>query len=174
NSTNYSYDGFSRLMSSTDAGSNQTRYTYTPRGYKLTSSDPDLGAWVYTYDGIGEMLTQTDAKTQLTQLHYDALGRMDKRWDPGAASRDGFWNWDTPTNGIGRVGSMTGPSGYSETYSYDGTAGRKTQDAVAANGATYYVNYGYDPLLGKLQTITYPTSSWPSGSQRFEVFYDYQ
>jgi RHS repeat-associated protein len=116
------------------------------------------------------MLTQTDAKNQQSVYHYDALGRPDKRTDPGAGSPDTIWTWDTATNGIGQLASVSGPLGYSEVYGYDGTAGRKVSESVTAVGNTYAVNYGYDPLLGSLQTITYPTST----SGRVEVLYEYQ
>jgi RHS repeat-associated protein len=170
NTTTYTHDGFSNLKSTTDAEQNKSTYTYNDRGFRVGSSDPDTGAWIYTYDGAGEMLTKQDAKNQLTQYHYDALGRMDNRTDPGATSPDSGWQWDSAPNGIGKLGVVVGTSGYYESYSYDGVAGRKIGEIVSANGGTYSVNYNYDPVLGTLQTIAYPTTA--SGS--LEVMYDYQ
>ncbi len=167
--TYYTYNGLSELKSTTDANGNQATIAYNDRGFKVGSSDPDMGTWIYSNDAAGELLTQTDAKGQQTQFHYDVLGRMDKRWDPGAASWDSFFNYDAATNGIGQLGSMTGPSGFSEVYTYD-TKGRRSTETTTAAGSSYAVDYGYDPTLGKLQTITYPTVN----SARFEVFYDYQ
>jgi RHS repeat-associated protein len=179
NTTNYTFDALSNLKSTTDANGNQITLSYTDRGFKLTSTDPDLGAWSYSYDGAGEMLTQTDAKSQVTQFHYDALGRMDNRTDPGASSPDTTWSWDTAANGIGQLASVTGPNGYSEKYSYGSAnsiaAGKLIATATTEGGTNYAVNYGFDPMLGKLQTITYPMSAWPGPtSKRLEVYYDYQ
>jgi RHS repeat-associated protein len=57
----------------------------------------------------------------------------------------------------------------------DDSAGRKVGETITAAGSSYSLNYGYDATLGTLQTITYPTSTYPStGSARFEVLYEYQ
>jgi YD repeat-containing protein len=124
NTTSYTYDGFSNLASTKDANGNQSTYTYTDRGFRLSSSDPDMGTWTYAYDGAGELLSQTDAKSQTTQYHYDALGRMDNRTDPGASAPDTHWNWDTVSNGIGQLGSVTGILGYAESYVMTAQAAR--------------------------------------------------
>jgi RHS repeat-associated protein len=179
--TSYTYDSFNHLKSTTDAKGNQSTLSYNVRGFKMGLNDPDMGSWSYTYDGLGEMLTQTDAKGQLngqqTKFHYDALGRLDSRADPGASSWDTVWSWDTGANGIGQLGSVTGPSGYSQAYSYGANqtvqAGKMTSTQVTASGTTYGIDYTFDPQLGKVQTITYPISSSGGTASRFAVWYDY-
>src|SRR5262249_18014098 len=128
-----------------------------------------LGSWIFTYDALGNTLTQRDNKGQLTQFHYDVLGRMDNRTDPGASAPDTVWTWDNAANGIGLIGTITGPNGYQEQYRFD-SAARRSGVTTTAAGVTYDFAYGYDPTQGELSSITYPTGT----SGRFEVLYEYQ
>ena len=173
--TGYTYNAFGELLKATDPANNQTKIRYNVRGFKSDTDDPDMGYWSYTYDALGQMLTQIDAKSQTTAFTYDELGRPKSRIDhPGGAGNTTTWTWDGP-GGVatlyykGQLYSVTSPGGYSETYAYD-TRARRSQVSTIAASTTFVMDYSYDPSLGALSTVAYPSST----GARLSVLYGYQ
>jgi RHS repeat-associated protein len=171
--TLYRYNGFGELLATTDPLGNVSSLHYiAARGFKDFMDDPDMGHWTYTYDALGQMLTQTDAKSQTTTFAYDELGRTEKRIDHGGGTANTTqWNWDNAASGygVGQLASVTSPGGYSQTYAYDSKR-RRTQMTTVANGTSFVVDSTYDVSTGKLDTVTYPSST----GTRLTVKYGYQ
>jgi RHS repeat-associated protein len=170
NRTDYEYDAFSNLLKTRDAYNNEITLTYNVRGMKMTSSDPDMGAWSYNYFPLGELKSQTDAKNLTTIFTYDALSRPLTRVEPDASLTATNWTWDTATNGIGQLASVSFGGGSAEAYTFD-TLGRLTQTRVTNDAIAYDYSYTYQGTTGLLDTLTYPVSI---ASERFKVRYAYQ
>jgi YD repeat-containing protein len=105
--TNYTYDPFGNLTTTTDATGAGSSTTYNLRGFKTSSYDPDAGSWTYTPNSLGEIVSQTDAKSQTTTFTYDALGRMTSRTEVEGVST---WTWGTSSaaKNIGKLASLGG------------------------------------------------------------------
>jgi RHS repeat-associated protein len=174
-STSYTYNSFGDLLKATDPANNSTTIQYNVRGFKSSSMDPDMGSLSFTHDALGQMLTQTDAKNQTTAFTYDEFGRPKTRIDhPGGAGNTTTWTWDGP-NGVplqpnlGQLVNVTSPGGYSESFAYDDKA-RRRQSTIVAASTTFATDFTYDPSIGKLASISYPSST----GTRLTVVYGYQ
>ncbi len=176
---NYSYDSHGNMISVIDEESNVTTIGYDKLGRKQWMNDPDKGLWSYTYNSLGQLITQTDAKTQTTCKAYDTLGRQIKRIDNYAGSvaasigataqstnqcdgdaanpETASWEYDTATNGLGKLDRVNGSNGYQEQYFYD-TYARPYQTIKTVNGESFTTNTYYDSLH-RVNKIKYPGPS---------------
>jgi RHS repeat-associated protein len=168
--TTYAYGPFGNVQAIGDPTGNTITRTYDSLGYHLTgSSDSDRGTWVYQYDSLGELLKVRDAKTAAPswtqQLSYDALGRTLTRVESEGTTT---WSWDTATNGIGLLASVSG-LGDTEQFAYDAFS-RLSTHTQTWSGVSYAIDYAYN-TLGALDTLTYPST--PLSANRFAVKYGY-
>ena len=159
----YSYNALDQLTQVTDPRSLATVYTPNALGDNSKISSPDSGDTLSTFDNAGNVLTSKDARGQTTTYQYDALNRLTK-----TTRNDGTvitFAYDQGSNGIGRLSTMTDPSG-TIAWQYDamGRVTKKTQ----TNGSTSLITqYSYDSA-GRLITQTYPsgkvlTFTWTNG-----------
>jgi len=134
---------------------------------------------MFYYDGFGQLTGTQDAKGQKTCLAYDELGRMVKRVDGyvgnldsdswrncandtdnvTSPTRTSRWEYDTASNGLGKIAVITGPEGYKEEYAYD-AKGRpssitKTVRDNAGSLQSFTTSTTYDDYSRPL-IITYP------------------
>ncbi|HEV2365327.1 MAG TPA: FG-GAP-like repeat-containing protein [Caulobacteraceae bacterium] len=151
--TNYVYDAFGDLLTTTGPLGKTITNTFDTRGRKITSSDPDMGGWSYGYDVLDELTSQTDAKNQTTTLDYDLLGRLTKRTEPDLTST---WTYDTAAHGVGRLAQAGASNGYQRVFTYD-TLGRPSSLTLTINGSNYGYATSYIALSGKVYEITYPS-----------------
>jgi len=168
--TNYAYDAFGLLKTVTDPALNSTSISYNQRGDKVSMSDPDTGTTSYDYNVFGELTNQTNAKSQTTTFNYDQLGRLTSRVDPEGTTSYGYYV--STDYKLGLVANVAYGS-YAESYTYD-TLRRPTQTSTTISGNNYLTNFAYlasGTNQGKLQRITYPTST---SSYRLKVDYDYE
>lgn len=170
--TNYGYGPFGNLASISDPSGNLTSRSYDALGYQLTgSSDSDRGSWTYQYDSVGELLNLRDAKTVspswTQQLTYDGLGRPLTRVETEGTTT---WTWGTvaANHEIGQLVQLSG-LGDIEAYTFD-AYGRTASHTQTWNSTAYAINYAYN-TLGKLDTLTYPST--PLSGNRFQVKYAY-
>lgn len=165
--TNYAFDPFGNLKSITDAAGNITSAGYNLRGFRTSTSDPDLGNWIYSFNSLGELVSQTDAKNQVTSVVYDKLSRPTSRTESEGTST---WTWGTSaaSNNIGKLQSLAGPGGYSESYTFD-SLGRPSATTIVAD-ASYSINMGYNTTTGLPESLTYPVST---SSYRLKTKFEY-
>ncbi len=117
-STNYEYDSVGNLIKTTDPVGQISTVQYDLHSRKIAVSDPATGNWAYSYNSFGEIERQTDAKQKTIRMEYDVLGRMIKRYDHGSQNPT-IWTYDTSANGIGLLASVTEPTGYIQSISYN-------------------------------------------------------
>jgi RHS repeat-associated protein len=150
--------GLLRQVSRKNAAGSQTqtsRFDYDDWGRRTKLTDPDTGTRTYKYNGFGEVREEVDGNGHVTVYERDLLGRVKKRTD-----RDGTttFTWDTAANGKGKLAESVSPTGVKRRFAYDGF-GRLTGETSVVNGDSYTINYGYDRTLGRLDTISYPTTT---------------
>ena len=179
NKTRYSYDALNRLTSLTDPDGGVTYFDYDANDNLVTVKDPRGLSTSYSYNGLGDLLKQISPDSGTTSFGYDPAGNQTSRTDArsktatrtfdalGRITRIAYgdqthnFTWDSGTNGIGRLGSFTDPSGTTR-FSYD-TLGRvtgKSQTFTSIGGVagTRSVAYQYDSA-GRLTQITYPSGN---------------
>ena len=149
----YTYDSRGRLTSVTDSIGNTTSYQYDSLGRVIKTDSPDTGITTYTYNSVGNILTKTDANGITTAYAYDTLNRLLQIQFPDS-SENITYTYDNCANGIGKLCTMTDPSG-TTAYGYD-SLGRTTKETKTILGINYTTNYEYDKT-GKITTITYPS-----------------
>jgi YD repeat-containing protein len=156
--TQYGYNGLDALTSVSDPRSLITGYTVDGLGNLTQQQSPDTGTTTNTYDSAGNLLTQTDAKEQVTTYVYDALNRVALiTFDDGSKQQ---YIYDTATNGIGRLASITeldpaNQQANQTSYAYD-SHGRVLSISAAHAGVIYNLGYSYDSS-GRLSGLTYPS-----------------
>ncbi|MEK7260347.1 MAG: hypothetical protein AAB211_11210, partial [Pseudomonadota bacterium] len=107
----------------------------------MSLNDPDQGTWSYQYSLFNDLTQQEDALGQRTEMTYDALGRMLNRVDKKAGGTviegNTSWVYDSASNGLGKVSTVTdSASGYVMAYDYD-DLGRihQTYTSLGTNGS---------------------------------------
>src|SRR5215468_7880223 len=125
--TLYNYDTLGNLLSVTQKGgaTHQTQwrnFTYDSLSRLLTATNPESGTISYSYDANGNVLqktspapNQTGTATQTISYCYDALNRVTgKKYTAQScplASPVVTYNYDSGTNGIGHLTSLTDQAG---------------------------------------------------------------
>ncbi|WP_155520906.1 LysM peptidoglycan-binding domain-containing protein [Ralstonia solanacearum] len=115
-----SYDAFGDQVATTQsigAGSSVTNArSFDRRGFQ-TGSVSDVGGLATTasaqYDAFGRLIRSVDANGNVTQENYDQLGRVVSVTDPTGATRGSTYD------AFGRVLTQTDALGNRTTYSYD-------------------------------------------------------
>lgn len=170
--TTHSYDAQNRLIQTIDPAGGITRYAYDANGNRTTviaangatttytydnfnrltaETSPDRGTTTNTYDVSGNLKTTTDANGTTTTHEYDLLNRKVKTtWQDGSIAT---WEYDNCPNGIGRLCTLTDPSG-STRYQYD-NEGRITRKEQTIGSTVLSHSYTYT-ADGKLHSETLP------------------
>jgi len=147
------YDAADRPTSITAPNGAVTQFTYDDLGNLLSEQSPDRGTVVYQYDSAGNLTQQTDARGITVNYSYDALNRLTVADYPGG-EEDITYQYDSCTNGIGRLCQVTDQSG-SSNYQYS-AFGEITQISKTELGQTFITAYQYDPA-GRVSQVTYPS-----------------
>ncbi|MDO8272955.1 MAG: hypothetical protein Q7U82_13740, partial [Gammaproteobacteria bacterium] len=143
----YQYDARGNLTKLISQGSAaqplniETVISYDLLGRRVSLNDPDQGTWSYQYSLFNDLTQQEDALGQRTEMTYDALGRMLNRVDKKAGGTviegNTSWVYDSASNGLGKVSTVTdSASGYVMAYDYD-DLGRihQTYTSLGTNGS---------------------------------------
>jgi RHS repeat-associated protein len=180
----FAYDPFGSLTGVTDSDGRSlfsATYDYGLNAFQRTHDDRNMGSGTATYNALGELREHTDANGRRFKITYDPLSRPLTRRDAvtsddSSQETQTTWNWgQTPAaHNVGQLVSVSTASSdgtYSEVYSYD-TVGRPSNHAITIPGdasSPYNYDFGYNAITGRLETLTYPTST----SYRFKVRYCY-
>lgn len=148
NRTGYTYDGFDRLL----------RWSFPSKTTAGTTSTTDYEQYGYDANDNRTSLRKRDGSTLTYQ--YDALNRNIVKVIPArsgltaAQVRDVYTGYDLRNQPLYVRFDSAAPSSEGLTYQYDGL-GRQTSAALAMDGVTRTLSYGYD-LAGRRTSVTHP------------------
>ncbi|MEE8574169.1 MAG: RHS repeat-associated core domain-containing protein, partial [Thermodesulfobacteriota bacterium] len=164
NTTSYSYDLMSRLLTETDALGAVTNYSYDSVGNLSSSTDAASNVTTYGYDLLNRLTTQSSSDDTLT-FAYDELGNM-----TNAGNTNSSYEFIHDANG--NILTSTDSNGRAVTYSYNALNDRASMIDVEGNVTSYsyysggrlyamngfagHFSFSYDPL-GRRTQINYPT-----------------
>ena len=154
------YDAKGRINSVTDPRHLVTTYTYDGLNNITSVTSPDTGTKTNTYDGAGNLITATDGVGNLSTYTYDALNRITS-WALSSGTRIAY-GYDQGANGIGRLTSLSDPTG-ATTWAYNpfGQINLRQQTVGAVTLTTRAV---YTDSTGLLASIAYPSGATASFS----------
>ena len=158
----YAYDGLGNLVKITDAQGNVRNFTYDALSRRLTAqdlhapADATFGTWTYTYDSASNITKAVDPKSQTINYTYDALNRALTEDFTGTAGTEITYAYDTGTNGVGRLTSITTPN-IITAYTYD-AVGNIAAENRTIQSISYPTTRSYD-RQGNTTSITYPDTS---------------
>ena len=161
--TTFTYNNRSQMLTMTDALGATTTYTYDAYGRLVSAEDAQGATTTYAYDPSGRRTSATDAEGLTTTYNYDAAGRLASVTGPGGAVTS--YDYDL----LGRITAVTNSLGQSVSYEYDvlgqNTAvvdelGRRSQSEYDAlrrvthqtNPAGGVVTYNYN-LKSQLESV---------------------
>ena len=161
----FTYDSFSRLLTAANPELGTICYGFWSNGQCVNGYDAD-GNLLYK---TSPQANQTGAATTTISYCYDSLNRiLAKQYTnsgatlPACASTPPYlpnpavtYTYDSGTNGIGHLSSLTDPAG-SASYAYD-PLGRMSTEQRTINGGSKSMGYSYN-LDGSLQSLTYPST----------------
>jgi RHS repeat-associated protein len=153
----YGYDLHDNLSTLTDPNGNVTSYHHDDFDRVAVETSPVAGVTHYGYDADSNLTSSTDANGATITNAYDSLNR--RRTESavkGATTLASAWAYDDATAGhfgIGRLATMTDPSGSSAyTYERRGNVAVENRQIV---GNSFTQAYAYDPNANRA-TLTYP------------------
>ena len=156
----YKYDAIGNMIEMTDTDGHVTSTEYNLLGHKTQSNDPNMGLWKYKHNAFGELIWQRDAKQNVLTQQYDALGRLVRRNELEGTTK---WIYDTRPNGLGKLGKVQGPDGYSKSWYFD-EHGKETKMITNFQGQEYKISTEYDSYgrIGKQQ--------YPNGQSVYKMY----
>jgi RHS repeat-associated protein len=157
--TRYTYNEHDELTDFTDPENNTTSYTRDDLGRIVSTVSADSGTTTAVYDAADNATSITDANSYTTLYQYDALNRMTSIGFVDASENISY-GYDSGSNGIGRLTSMSDPAG-STTYNYN-AFGLLSRENRITNGITFTTQYSYNNNHD-LSAMTYPSGlqvSW--------------
>jgi RHS repeat-associated protein len=174
--TTNAFDPSHLLMTTRLSGSVSTAYTHDFQGNLTRTISPSTaaassyfddfgclrkeistytGTVVQTCDRAGNVTSSTDANGAVTTATYDALNRpltqtSTRSGSPTETVTCAYDNTSSGAFGVGRLASMTDPSG-SASYTYE-RRGFPSSVSKAINGAVYLTTYKYDGNGNQIQS----------------------
>ena len=108
----------------------------------------------YSYDANGNLTKAMDIRGYPRNFGYDALNRKTLEYYADLSTR--AWSYDTATNGVGRLASISnGMNTISASYSYDALGRLTTEKDCRQTGYCGQASATYD-LAGNQTSLTYP------------------
>jgi len=152
NTSQYEYNVLDQITQVRTDNNAVTTYQYNDFGDRTQEASPDRGTINYQYDSASNVTQMTDARGTVASYSYDALNRLTSVVYQDA-SENITYSYDTCTNGIGRLCSISDPSGTTE-FAYD-VYGNITTQSKTELGTTYTTSYAYD-AMDQVSEMTYP------------------
>ncbi|MBN2039710.1 MAG: hypothetical protein JW864_06690, partial [Spirochaetes bacterium] len=152
-------------------------WEYDGFGRVVESSDPDMGYSRFVYNAFGEVESVTDSLDRTTEMTYDRLGRLYDKTLPGSEGvvEYRYDEYTGSTNALGRVVRIDDPA-QTKVFSYDrmGRIDRETRfikpEGTSVSSGSFETEFEYD-LLNRKRTILYPTD--PKTGTRISARYKY-
>ncbi len=147
--TTYEWNLNKNLTKITDALGNIRNFTYDGLGRRLTaedlhaSGDTSFGTWIYTYDDAGNMTQSVSPESKTVNYTYDDINRVLTENETSVSGTEITYAYDSCTNGVNKLCSVTMTSGANTAYTYDSN-GNIASEAKTINGITYTTSYTYD------------------------------
>jgi YD repeat-containing protein len=139
--TNFSYDGFNRLATTTDSVGYQLAFEYDPADRRVKTTYPDATTEQTVYDKLDAIFSK-DRIGRWSQSSYDSLDQLTFEIDP--LGRKTQYDWCS----CGSLAKLTDPAGNVTQWHHD-LQGRKIQKVYADKTA---VDYAYEPGAGRLHS----------------------
>ncbi|MDA3900242.1 MAG: SpvB/TcaC N-terminal domain-containing protein, partial [Spirochaetes bacterium] len=125
------------------SGANICQWKYDGFGRVIESSDADLGYSSTVYNAFGDTRSVTTARGLTTSYQYDRLGRVTKEILSGDEGEVEYV-YDEAVNGKGKLSQVTSPA-MTKLFAYDKLGRVKTETrTISNNGGTYTNDYAYD------------------------------
>ena len=143
--TTYTYDGYGRVATVTDADGHAVTTDYEPLNRVTQRTYPDATTETFTYGRL-DLIAQTDRLGRVTRHFYDGFGRRTATRDPAGRTMAQVWC------DCGSMEALVDAKGNRTTWQRD-VQGRVTREVRA--DTTTDTLYTYD-LSGRLKTVTDP------------------
>lgn len=128
----YTYDNVNRVATDIGAVTGETTsYTYDDQSNLLTVTDPLSHVTTYTYDALNRRLTAEDALSHTTTAAYNANDNVTSVTDPLGNVTTTTWD------GIGDVLSVASPDTGTTTKTYDAAGNLLTSTDARSDVTTY-------------------------------------
>ena len=150
---NYSYYSHGGLKDVSNNGTALSSSKYDDYGRHIELIDANAGTTKYEYNSLNELIKQTSANGEIYTMRYDVLGRSTERLRSGEPTT--FYKYFSSGAGINQVEKITGFSGNTEDYIYDGY-GRFQSITETIDGSPYIRSFGYNNY-GDVISTTYPS-----------------
>jgi RHS repeat-associated protein len=158
--TQFQYDVMNRLTQITYTDNSTVHFHYDYRGRRDGVTDQNNETTTYAYDDADRLISVTDAANHLTRYVYNTESRLTDIYDANNNHTQFMW-----INGS-LLYMTTFPSGYYETYNWDGY--RTTlYSKVDRNGNGHY--YFYDAQNRLYQWDGYLTASYDAAGRMTQV-----
>jgi RHS repeat-associated protein len=158
--TTFTYDSMNRLTQVTYPDGSTVGYHYDYRGRRDSVTDQNNKTTTYAYDDADRLISVTDAANHTTRYGYNTESRLTDIYD--ANSNHTQFDW---VNGDNMYGAVF-PSGYYETYNWDGYRTHLTRRTDRdGNGHTYF----YDVQNRLYQWDGYLTATYDPAGRMTQV-----
>lgn len=137
--TNFTYDGFNRLATTTDSVGYQLAFSYDPADRRTQTLYPDGTTEKTVYDKLDAVFMK-DRIGRWSQSSYDSLDQLSFELDPLGRKTQYLWC------SCGSLLKLTDPAGNVTSWNHD-LQGRKIQKVYADRTTC---NYGYETGAGRM------------------------
>jgi RHS repeat-associated protein len=162
--TGYTYDGNSNLLTITDPLGRASGNLYDALNRLTQVLDPSSGTTSYAYDGVNNLTQVTDPRGSATSYTYDGFNNLTRLVSPETGTTNNTYD------AAGNLLTKTDARGAVATYNYD-ALNRATQIVYSKSGSpseTHVMTYDSGAnAKGRLSAITDPAAvtSWTYNNQ---------
>jgi RHS repeat-associated protein len=149
--TSFDYGPFGNLRHVYQPGGSTQTMSYDPLGHRTEIDDPDGGPRIIHYNAFGEVVRKELPGQSDVVYTPDGLGRVTSLQQGDQTTT---FQWDTASNGIGKIDAEYSPSSVTKSYLYQAN-GLVQSTTWTVSGTPFTFGWGYDNT-GRLDQITYP------------------
>lgn len=153
--TNFTYDGFNRVATTTNSTGYQLAFSYDPADRRTQTLHPDGTTEKTVYDRLDAIFSK-DRNDRWSQSSYDSLDQLSFEIDP--LGRKTQYDWCS----CGSLATLTDPAGNVTAWHHD-LQGRKIEKVYADKTSC---KYAYEPAAGRMlsrkDALNQTTNYFPS------------